>query len=856
MSDLPCGLSAGEMGEEKMIFKALFGKKSEDEAPPQESFDSGDGWAEEPDPAPAAAKEPAEDYRDDDIEEEEETEDDKILREMNLRARTYELYNRRKIKTIEERLSGFDKDIFRVIPALVHLNTKGLPGYIEERPRVPGGIWNYRVRKDTIDILKRMFPDADYRPLSLRKVGVKNQIYSLSAMGSLATIAQTAKSDFDIWVCVKKDKIKESQLDGFKEKFKALEEWAEEYSDFESHFFLTDIDMVKVNNFGSADKESAGSALGKLLKEEFYRTHTVLAGHFPFWTLMPPNIEDEEYERLRTLAIKSYKIERGNYIDLGNSQKVTMEEAFGAALWQLNKALGSPFKSAMKMALIEDYMDQASNPILLCDSLKENLTEFQSRAEEEKAKSREGEAADDRLRGVKEQPPAEEALVLIEEDPERTNIDGYNLMFDRIQDYYRRKGETEPLEILRKCFYLKAGTSITGLHDLTRDRYPLKDMLCQILQKWGWTNDEIIDLNAYDKWSFAKRVALGKQVNNFIIDSYKRLRKSGADAKVQINQTDMTVLGRKLFTFFSKKENKIDYLPKSFEDSLRQDRITFVFEKPAKKAGLWKVYPGSITTTDLEEGTHEDQILRKSYNLPEILMWLVLNGIWAKDTNTTLIARESPLSAAEVQDLLFFITDFFPSFNVGALKNDELLADSQVVRTLAVLNYGAGEKVNKVAKLEVIHSTSWGELFYERAPANVSPAEAVQFCLSRLPRMPKGSEEPPLDLIKVYVPSARAGQSSNVRIFQSFEQVIHKSARSRYEAEAQKAEKEQQAAKPQQAAKAKARPQAKGAAPNPKGAPQKPPQAAPKPQAVAQKPQAVAPKPKAVPPKPKAPSAS
>jgi hypothetical protein len=166
-----------------MIFKALFGKKSEDEAPPQESFDSEDGWAEEPDPAPAAAKDPAEDYRDDDIDEEE-SEDDKILGEMNLRARAYEFYNRRKLKTIEERLSGFDKDIFRVLPALVHLNTKGLPGYIEERPRVPGGIWNYRVHKDTIDILKRMFPDADYRPLSLRKVGVKNQIYSLSAMGS------------------------------------------------------------------------------------------------------------------------------------------------------------------------------------------------------------------------------------------------------------------------------------------------------------------------------------------------------------------------------------------------------------------------------------------------------------------------------------------------------------------------------------------------------------------------------------------------------------------------------------------------------------------------------------------------
>ncbi|MBT3352331.1 MAG: hypothetical protein HOC91_10005 [Nitrospinaceae bacterium] len=796
-----------------MFLKSIFGKKTEDEAP--KSLDFGEGLDDDPiEEETSSASGPSGGLYEEEEEEIELTEDDKILTEMNIRARAYEIYNRRKLKTIEQRLSGLDRDIFRVLPALVHLNTKGLPGYIEDRSRVPGGIWNYRVRKDMIDILKRMFPDADYRPLSLRKVGVKNQIYSLSAMGSLATIAQTAKSDFDIWVCVKTDKIKEAQLDGFKEKFAALEEWAEDLSHFESHFFITDIDNVKVNNFGSADKESAGSALGKLLKEEFYRTHTVLAGHFPFWALMPPDIPDEEYERLRTLAIKSYKIERGNYIDMGNSQKVTMEEAFGAALWQLNKALGSPFKSAMKMALIEDYMDRSSDTSLLCDSLKDTLTILQKKSEGigEDAEDKEEEEIDERLKDRgKPRAPAEPEIVLIEEDPNRAEIDPYNLMFNRIQDYYQRKNEEEHLDVLRKCFYLKAGTSITGLQDLTRDRYPLKDMLCQVVQGWGWTNDQILELNTYEKWPFEKRVALGRQVNNFIIDSYKRLKASGSEAKVQINETDMTVLGRKLFTFFSKKENKIGYLPKSFEDSLRQDRLTFVFDKPAKKAGLWKIYPGTVTTIELEEKKYEDQILNRSYSLPEILMWLVLNGIWAKDTNTTLIARESPLSAAEIQDLLFFMTDFFPNMKVDALKNDDLLINSKVEQVLAILNYGVGEDTNKIAKLELIHSTSWGELFYERAPQKISPAEAVQFCLQRLPRFKKGSTKPPLDRIKVYVPSARSGKTSNVRIFQSFEQVIHKSAQAKYEKIVQ-----------QLTARAKARTKAKAAAPKKPVAP--PPQ--------------------------------
>ena len=189
-----------------MFLKSIFGKKTEDEAP--KSLDFGEGLDDDPiEEETSSASGPSGGLYEEEEEEIELTEDDKILTEMNIRARAYEIYNRRKLKTIEQRLSGLDRDIFRVLPALVHLNTKGLPGYIEDRSRVPGGIWNYRVRKDMIDILKRMFPDADYRPLSLRKVGVKNQIYSLSAMGSLATIAQTEKRDFDILVCVKTDKI-------------------------------------------------------------------------------------------------------------------------------------------------------------------------------------------------------------------------------------------------------------------------------------------------------------------------------------------------------------------------------------------------------------------------------------------------------------------------------------------------------------------------------------------------------------------------------------------------------------------------------------------------------------------------
>ncbi len=559
-------------------------------------------------------------------------------------------------------------------------------------------------------------------------------------------------------MCVKKEEFTEAQLDGLNQKLRAIEKWAEETNHFETHFFIADIDDARRNHFGAADKESAGSALGKLLKEEFYRTHTVLAGQAPLWRIMPPNISDEEYEGFRKLASTSYDIDTNSYADMGNAQRITLEEAFGAALWQLNKALGSPFKSAMKMALIEDYMDPASDSVLLCDHLKETLARIASKPVAKNAQGK-----------------AEAEPHTIEELAERVHVDGYVLMFNRISDYYQRKARMELLGILRKCFYLKAGTSITGLDDPLREKTPKKDMIAEIVQGWGWGNDEIADLNDYKKWPFEKSVALGKQVNGFIVDSYKRLSQSGATEKTRINPTDITVLGRKLFTFYSKKDNKIGFLPKSFEESLHQDDLTFAYVPIPNKEGIWKVYRGNISPSEIQKNGTEDQLLLKSANLPEVLVWLVINGVWSRDTSFNLIAKNVPIPVAEVQDLLSQLLGFFPPVRVDALSNEALLRESEIQKTMVLVNFGELKQGGKITRLDVTYVTSWGEIFYRRAPGDISTSSVIQFCLNYLPQRDSVGEGTFKDSLKIYLPSGRAGQSERL-VFREIERLVHEAA--------------------------------------------------------------------------------
>jgi adenylate cyclase class 1 len=712
------------------MFKNLFGKRSDDDIL---------GYADDEDaPSPSNLS----------------SADQIIVQAMKVRAKGFSDFNKRKIATIISKLRDLDQEIFQMLPALVHLNLEGLPGFIPEKERSHGGIADFQINQDLLRLLQRHFSSANLSPQTIRAPqGKERVILSLASMGSLATIAQTHKSDFDIWVCVHKKEFPPEALEALSFKLKEIEGWAEKKNHFETHFFITDITEARNNHFGASDSESAGSALGKLLKEEFFRTHTVLAGYPPMWTIMPPQVSDEEYERLREVAKQDYQLDIRKFIDLGNAQRISMKEAFGAALWQLNKALGSPFKSAMKMGLIEDYMDPESDPVLLCDRLKEAIGEV---------------AAAPMQRGDVDSLGSD---CLLDGHPKRFELDGYLLMFRRILGYYRKKGKEELEDILRKCFYLKVGEKITGANDPSRAKSAKKDMLGILVESWGWENEKILHLNKFKEWSFDECVTLGKQVNSFIIDSYKRLSQSGATSQVQINPTDLTVLGRKLFTFYSRKDNKIDFLPRIFDDSLLQEHITFSFTAGSPgNPPLWRVYRDAISPADLADPATAAKCLRQTRDLASLLVWLVINEMWTRSTHVSLASKDSPLTVADLQDILGGLVDFFPRINVGHLSNEQLLREAKVEKVFAILNLGEPKLSERILRINLLYETTWGEIFGESRD-QTDTTSALCACLELIPRECADFRR----AFKVLIPSGKAGVS-NRAMFVDFEQLVHEAA--------------------------------------------------------------------------------
>ena len=97
-------------------------------------------------------------------------------------------------------LSSFNltqSDAIKLLPLLFHVNHPMLPGYVDKS--TPSGIPSYspkRIRKKKI--AKTVSRSFKYQS----RAYLRYQIVSLYLMGSTGTLAQSIRSDLDLWVCI------------------------------------------------------------------------------------------------------------------------------------------------------------------------------------------------------------------------------------------------------------------------------------------------------------------------------------------------------------------------------------------------------------------------------------------------------------------------------------------------------------------------------------------------------------------------------------------------------------------------------------------------------------------------------
>ena len=637
-----------------------------------------------------------------------------IQQNLTIRLLRVLRYNKARIERALALLPAERRPLFHVIPFLLHVNHPDLPGYVEPEGELFFGLNNFSFRDEIKAALENCFPDKQELFEDIKVIWPRQRaIDALVLMGSIGTIAQSEKSDFDYWVCVDGGRLSEASLRCMQAKLTAVEAWAMRNYDIEVHFFLSEIEKVRNNDFGVAEGESAGSAQAVFLKSEFYTTNIVVAGKAPFWWLTPDATTEQQYYALLNALEEGGSPDPTWFMDLGHLDKLDIKELFGAAIWQLGKAIDSPFKSVLKMAKLEVFLENLQHEQPLCNLLKKRVHH--------------GDEAPGNV----------------------ANIDPYALMFDQLVAHYEQANEPEIVLLLQQCLYIKCNCRLS--QPATESEMTFKRrIIAGLVKQWGWSRSEIRHLDNSPNWTLTELVQLSRKIHRFLIHSYRRISSQLQMEEQAVSREDLGVLGRRLDTFYSKKPHKLDFLRIGFDDRVSCPVITVKLHRRKNGQMLWAAYDGDL----LGKTAKEDARARVCHgDSPVYLMlWCVCNRIVDLDTTVLLDYDTEPVTESDLHALIKHFGSFFPPVRVNAIPRDALLSPVEIKHCMVVVNFTSSRLKPKVDEISVIYTTTWGETYLAPGQAGLD-----KLWLDLL-------DVYPLPPLSVFVPEG----SQRKRIYQDF----------------------------------------------------------------------------------------
>ena len=583
-----------------------------------------------------------------------------LSHEMDRRRKGFLEYNLRRTELALDTFSPEQVDLFELIPFLIHSSRELLPAENPVR-NAPSGIFGYSFSEEIMRLADKYF-NIDESPISAQK---KHDIQGLFTIGSVGTVAQSSDSDIDYWVCVNDEELGEAGTGLLKAKLRAIEEWAERIFNTDIHFFLIDLPRVREDRFGASDQESSGSAQGKILKEEFYRTMFLVAGKIPFWCVFPTGIRHKHYQSLCSLAFRFHK----DYLDLGDVSTIPKGEYFGASIWQLFKGMKSPYKSVIKMALLEKYIQDEDQSGLLCNKLKEGWLSAS--------------------KGLQ-------------------RLDPYLLLFEEVLEYYQKTGQKSIERLLQLCFFLKLG--IRSISESDSVIGAKKRLVQDYIRNRGWTEAMVNDLGRFREWPFDRIFRLSAGINKYMIETYRKLGSSLheiSEGETIITPQDLTTIGRKMFVQFSKQPDKVEKLQLVLHGSVLFDQLYLKHVKGNEDIPVWRLYQ---IKTYRQEGRKREDLLKRG-RIQEIAIWLVHNGFYAPGGSFHLMPNPTPVSLQDILDLMEELHRFFPMNEAEEIAAEALSKEPRIQKLFMTVNFSMDRKLVKIHEYATIYMTTWGEYF-------------------------------------------------------------------------------------------------------------------------------------------------
>ena len=636
--------------------------------------------------------------------------DDGIDRKVlaQLRARFLTL-NQSRLARAMQALSTRQQMVLTLLPLLFHVNHPLLPGYVSGL--TPAGLSGFEPDDNLLAEAQRLTRSFAYKP---QRSTQAQPIHGLFLMGSLGTIAQAEQSDMDFWVCHASD-LSPRQLHELSKKCALLETWAATLG-AEAHFFLVDPErFTQGDRDAQLTSDDCGTTQHYLLLDEFYRTAIWLGGRTPLWWLVPVYEETRYAHYTRTLLEKRF-IRAEDVLDLGHLARIPPAEFIGAGMWQLFKGIESPYKSVLKLLLTEVYASE--HPKVECLSLRFKQAVFANRVDVDE-------------------------------------LDPYIVVYRRLEEYLKARGEHERLELIRRCLYLKVDKKLSRPPRNRRKSWQ-RLLLERLTQDWNWDSRQLAMLDSRSQWKVRQVSAERRVLVNELTYSYRFLSEFARSehAGSSLNSRDLGILGRRLYAAFERKAGKIEFINPGIAPDLAEDTLTLAQQSNADdpEESVWALYSGSLNAQEISDFSP----LKRSRELIELLAWCQRNGVIDSSTRLSLHPGSSDLSEFELSKLLESLQQLLP-LPLPAIDEEALLSASVPTDVMLLINVGvdplrqfsqmnlhmtsertdalgySGVRENLILTLDQVTLNSWNELLVTRYDGPHALLDCLRDFLNNLP---------------------------------------------------------------------------------------------------------------------------
>ena len=558
------------------------------------------------------------------------------LARVNTLKDSFHRINREKVRRVRDALSPPQRDFLDILPLLFHTNYPLLPGFVSRS--TPFGVAEYTPQSNALNAARRVARSFEFKKRAARSV----DILGISLMGSSGTVAYSRRSDFDIWLCHRPD-LEANALEELTRKAGAISRWAASLG-LEAHFFTIDAEKFRAGHAGPLSSENSGSTQHDLLLDEFYRTGLLLAGRFPIWWLVPPELESRYTEVVAYLRDKRF-VSHQEFVDFGTAHDLSPSEFVGAALWQLTKAIASPHKSLLKIMLLEAYASEYPKPDLLSSRYKQAV-----------------------YAGVRS----------------LNDLDPYVLFSRKVEDHLALSGDAVRLELARECFYLKVNVPLSRLSRSRASDDWRTELVREIVEQWNWKEEKIARLDNRARWKIDRVMEERNAVVRALTHAYKLItrfaREHGRPSRV--SERDLTILGRKLFAAYEHKAGKIEIVNYGQDHDLSEEQVAFSRDLGADGSEVWRLK----RTGPNPELTPEP--LQQAPHVTELLAWCHFNRVVGEQTRIAVQSGSGELSTRDLQAAHAHLKAQFPVSYVAPPDISDLVHSPRILAAGTFVNIG------------------------------------------------------------------------------------------------------------------------------------------------------------------------